>query len=280
MAKYNYTDADYNAFNTKIAKLEKLCKERADWETKELAASNKRRNAILAECYDIVAEFKKERKQQALLDQYLADKGVKVQSNTSLETKIVKMVFPNASRQSAHSYSVALRVALKRNKTSKELHTWIEAQGGIDAISLHTKATDETAQQKASRLRTYGIDVIEAQDALMTVNKTQTKKIAADVDADDFVLLLSIKQANGTMAVVQAVPDANKTLQNKALEAIGKKAEADGDAEKLKNKNKEDQKAFAAGKAASAKAAAKKMAAKKAAAKPKTKSTKTATKAA
>ncbi len=209
------------AVSTKITA---LIAERKGWESNELAHSNKRLYEILTSCYRLYKELRGKTKLINQVDKLLSTKGINFQVNTSLPSKIVKLVFGGGRRRNS-VYSVAIRRAHKDGVKPENLTAWIAKMGGVDDIRLNGTSVKQTenAQERRSRLRGYAVNTIVTKPVLGSLPKQEEMP-----DAEDGVVLcMGLVQPNGSINIVQFV---DKSLVPAALEKLGRKIEQDGKA--------------------------------------------------
>lgn len=121
--------------------LQRMEKERLNWETTELAASNKRLYSILKDVYSYYVvmktdESKDVRKAHAdELKKFAELQSYKFMESTHDMTRVVKCVF-GVDRRRVSAYSIALREALHQNIDPEVLPDFIELNGGVEQIRL------------------------------------------------------------------------------------------------------------------------------------------------
>ena len=72
---------------------------RKNWETGTYAAANTELYSLLDRCYALYVELRSERKLIKPLNALLAARNLKPQANTSLATKIVRLVFGDCGKR-------------------------------------------------------------------------------------------------------------------------------------------------------------------------------------
>lgn len=209
---------------TELAKaLEAVQKQRQDWQANAFAASNDKLYAILASalgiCQACIANPDLTDGIDSLLDQF----SLKYSTNTSLELKVVRLVFADRETQTKHkyrllSYARVLNLALEAGQTSTTLPQYIKDQGGIDEIR-------RVASGKKGE--------VEGKQFVSVASKTFTDPNRVGL-FDPFKLLPELKPANGnrySLALIRDNQDGTGTivtglksnsLVHKALEEAGK----------------------------------------------------------
>ncbi|WP_343117240.1 hypothetical protein [Ostreiculturibacter nitratireducens] len=114
-------------------------KQRQDWEANAFAASNDKLYAILASALYICQACVANPDLTNGVDYLLELRGLKFSKNTSLELKVVRLVFADRDTQTKHkyrllSYARVLNLALDAGQTSATLPQFIKDHGGIDEI--------------------------------------------------------------------------------------------------------------------------------------------------
>ena len=138
-----------------LAYVKELKKVRSTWESTLSKASNDALYLILAEClnllmnpdmHDIESSIRR-----CIEDE--CKKGMKkMQKNTTLEAKIVRVVFENMyNRRRVHTYSVVLQEAKRQKITADDLADWIKLYGGIEEIRLNSKPAHQQVKLSQSK---------------------------------------------------------------------------------------------------------------------------------
>lgn len=203
--------------------LEAVQKQRKDWEAGAFAASNDKLYAILAVAYDICQACIANPDLTEGINYWLELRGLKFSKNTSLELKVVRLVFAEPETQDKHkyrllSYARVLNLALEDGQTSATLAQYISDQGGIDEIRRVASG------KKAA---------VDANNFVSVANKNLSDPNQAGL-FDPFKLPPELKPANGnrySLALIRDNQDGTgtiirglktNTLVEKALEEAGK----------------------------------------------------------
>ncbi len=121
--------------------LEAMEQARKNWETNELAASNKRLYSILRDAYSYYLVMKQDpnkgaRQDRALeLERFIKARGYTFMPSTHDMTRVVKCVF-GVDRRRVSAYSIALREALRQGIAAVDLVSFIDENGGVEQIRL------------------------------------------------------------------------------------------------------------------------------------------------
>ena len=112
-----------------------------NWEVTELAASNKRKYAIMTDAYSYYLTMKTDSNKETRA-KYLADLEKFIEQRKYIfsptahdMTRVIKCVF-GMDRRRVSAYSIALREALRQNITAKDLTSFIEQNGGVEQIRM------------------------------------------------------------------------------------------------------------------------------------------------
>jgi hypothetical protein len=213
-----------------------------NWETTELAASNKRKYAILTDAYSYYLTMKtdpiKETRVQYAkdLDQFIESRNYQFSATSHDMTRVVKCVF-GMDRRRVSAYSIALREALRQGVAAKDLTAFIEQEGGVEQIRLGgTKPL--SASVRADKVKA------EVLGAELGMIKFDARFVRADTDwADKQVVIVATYlptgefQANAVIrhdTAVNAALAAVYTQQQAAIRAIAK-AEREAEAQRVAN---------------------------------------------
>ena len=126
---------------TPIGRLQSMEQTTRNWETTELAASNKRLYSIMTDVYTYYQTMKsdpiKETRAQYAndLEKFIEQRKYVFAPSSHDMTRVVKCVF-GADRRRVSAYSIALREALNQKVSTKDLVDFIEQNGGVEQIRL------------------------------------------------------------------------------------------------------------------------------------------------
>ncbi|MDQ2091157.1 hypothetical protein [Marimonas arenosa] len=213
----------FNTYNDVTNALDAARKARKVWEQGVFASSNEKLRALLVSAFDIFQACVANPDLTGGITELLKHFNLKHSKNTSLELKIVRLVFADETTQHKHkqrllSYARVLTLAHEDNQTPATLDQYIQDKGGIDEIrrTKSGKSNELKAQQYA------------------TVAKKQFANTPETGLFDAFKLPPELKPANGnrySLALVRDNQDGTGTivhglntnsLVEKALEEVGK----------------------------------------------------------
>lgn len=238
---------------TPLDRLQSMEQANHNWEVTELAASNKRKYAIMTDAYSYYLTMKTDANKETRA-KYLADLEKFIEqrkyvfSPTSHDmTRVVKCVF-GMDRRRVSAYSIALREALRQNITAQDLTTFIEQNGGVEQIRMGgTKPL--SAKIRAGKVKD---EVIGAELGMI---KFDDRFVQADADwADKQVVIVATYlptgefQANAVIrhdTAVNAALAAVYTQQQAAVRAATK-AERDAETQRIADLKKNAAKVKAA----------------------------------
>ena len=149
--------ADAPTYLDALSYVKELKKVRNTWETTLSKASNEALYEILAEClkllmnpdvYDIESSIRR------CIEDECKKSMSKMQKNTTLEAKIVRVVFDNLyNRRRVHTYSVVLQEAKRQKVSAADLADWITLYGGIEEIRLNAKPAHNQVKMTQSKMK-------------------------------------------------------------------------------------------------------------------------------
>lgn len=225
---------------TPLDRLQSMEQANHNWEVTELAASNKRKYAIMTDAYSYYLSMKtdpiKETRAQYAkdLDQFIESRKYQFSPTSHDMTRVVKCVF-GMDRRRVSAYSIALREALRQGLAAKDLTAFIEQNGGVEQIRLGgTKPL--SAKIRADKVKA------EVLDAELGKIKFDARFVRADADwADKQVVIVATYLPTGEFqanAVIRHDTAVNAALaavytQQQALARAAAKAEHEAEAERL-----------------------------------------------
>jgi hypothetical protein len=133
--------------------LEAVQTKRKDWEAGAFAASNDKLYAILSAAYDVCQACIANPDLTDGITDLLKLHGLQHSSNTSLELKVVRLVFADRDTQSKYkfrllSYARVLNLAQEDRQTPATLAQYIKDKGGIDEIRRTVSSNDKEQDAK------------------------------------------------------------------------------------------------------------------------------------
>lgn len=98
--------------STVVASIDALIQKRITWENGTYKASNDELYALLSDCLELFNEVQLERKLIKRINALLEEREIQMRSNTSLATKIVRLIFGDCGKR-AYTYAKVITVASK-----------------------------------------------------------------------------------------------------------------------------------------------------------------------
>lgn len=204
-------------------KLKAMEQSRHNWETTELAASNKRLYSILFSAYKYYCVMKNDpskevRKEHVeTLEKFIKERNYTFMPSTHDMTRVVKCVF-GTDRRRVSAYSIALREALRQENAPDDLVTFLEENGGVEQIRLGgTKPL--SAKKRAEKVKT------EVTSLELGLIKIDPKLFGADAEwTDKQVVIVATYLPTGEFQVNAVVK--HDTAVNAALAGYYSQKEA------------------------------------------------------
>ncbi len=182
-----------------LSALRRLEDQRKSWETGSFLTSNQEKYAILEECAAFCGELpiSEAKKRSAALEMFHKERGYTYKHEAPLATRVVRAVFGDINRRRVSTYSLVLRQAQKAKILSTDLASWIEAQGGVQEISMSKSDSFISPAQKIEMAKEYfecGID--------LGIAKSEDLSFYADAqDIGSTCVLLAEQQEDGGFAI-------------------------------------------------------------------------------
>lgn len=213
MTKTNKNTLAADAILIKLGDLETA---RINWEEGSYKKSNDELYSILDRCLVLFQQIKNmtdgKRKAIKAIDGALVTRGMKVQKNTSLVTKIVRYVFGDCGKR-AFAYARVILAADANKPENQSLHAYITTEGGIEEIRKK-KDGEPTAIEKREMLIASAEERLTVCVPLMTGFKL-IKEVRPDNDngLNMFVVLFrtddndedSIVYSTGNETIIQSL---------------------------------------------------------------------------
>jgi hypothetical protein len=210
------------AADTVLIKLGDIETARINWENGSYKRSNEDLYAVLNSCLVLFQEIKLmnkgKRKVIKEIDAILSSRGITVQKNTSLVTKIVRYVFGDCGKR-AFTYARVILVADAEKKESESLQAFISGRHGIEEIN-------KTANGKPSAKDTRDALVEEAFRRLENATPLISGITLIDElqPENEMMAVLMRKEPDGTGSIVYR--STNETIINTLLAASERDAKA------------------------------------------------------
>jgi hypothetical protein len=165
-----------------LSYVKKLKFVRNNWENTLSNVSNDALYLILSECYKLVLNpemYDIESSIRRCIEDECKKGMKKMQKNTTIEAKIVRVVFDNMyNRRRVHTYSVVLQEAKRQKVTPESLADWIKLYGGIQEIRMNAKPAHQ--QVKIPRPKTKLTE--EQRDQLKEAEEEQLRRSLESFD--------------------------------------------------------------------------------------------------
>lgn len=211
-----------------VNKIDELAKKRVTWEEGTYKASNAELCALLDECYAIYDEARVNKALAKRIGQLVEERKLTVQENTSLATRIVRLVFGNCGKR-AYSYAKVLTVAADEKRENESMQTFINNRNGIENIRRQ-KADGATDAELKAEYVDYADEVLSAGKAIV-----EGIEATGDMEADEkanyrFAVALLRTDGKGKASIVYTTNAAS--VVRTALINAGKKLKTQFEAEK------------------------------------------------
>ena len=201
MTKSNKNTLAADAILIKLGDLETA---RINWEEGSYKKSNDELYSILDRCLVLFQQIKDmtdgKRKAIKAIDGALVTRGMKVQKNTSLVTKIVRYVFGDCGKR-VFAYARVILAADANKPENQSLHAYIIAAGGVEEIR---KAAQPGAEPKPDRetLINRAEERFENAPPLISGIKLIDELQPNSGTGQELVAVLMRKEPDGTASIV------------------------------------------------------------------------------
>jgi hypothetical protein len=208
----------------------KIATKAATWNSTSYKKATDELFALLSDCYGAVADIRKQGPVMVReLNKVLTANGITFNDGTSLETRVVRVVFGNIGKR-AQIYARVLRNADEQSVEPTVFTQWLVEQGGVEAVRKQHKGLTPS-QVKAQR-------VAKAEKALPRVKAKQLSN-APKLDGCDYVLAL-VQHTNGKQRIVGFCE--NTTLVKQVLAKVADEAEKQAITNTLADTERENRK--------------------------------------
>lgn len=222
---------------------------RIKWQNGTYAAANAELYNVLADCLDLFTAVRRSYELPKGVNALLEDRGLKGNASTSLELKIVRLVFADEhtttqAQNRLFGYARVIRAAADAKQTGATLAKFIADNHGIDEIRRVSKTGINSVQKLKSEIEQARAELITPSDTEL-YSSFDLLDALQPKDGEHFSLALVRKNADGTgsivfgtnnvAAVTSVLAIAGKTLKADAIKALELTAEQC--AEETRNKN-------------------------------------------
>ena len=168
----------------------------------------------------------------ALLD----EREIQMRSNTSLATKIVRLIFGDCGKR-AYTYAKVITVAAAEKPAMQSMQTFIANAGGVEEVRRNNPDKVNASVQRTER-KQYAETVLDVRKPIVSTKIEMTDELEPSSNS---VLPLSIalvrKNRDGSGSIVFGT--ANQAVLNKVLEIAGKQLQEIEDAAKASDARSE-----------------------------------------
>lgn len=204
-----------------------IAKRAETWHNTSFKKATDELYAMISDCYATVTDIRKQGTGTVReLNKVLTQNGIVFNEGTSLETRVVRVVFGEIGKR-AQIYARVLRNAKEQSVNPTVFETWLREQGGVEAVRKQYKGLTPK-QVKAQR-------VAKAEKALPRIKAKQLSN-APKVDGSDYVLAL-VQHTNGKQRIVGFCE--NVALIKHALAKLADDAEKQALTNSLANSERE-----------------------------------------
>jgi hypothetical protein len=217
-----------------IATVNELVEKRIRWEQGTYAAANAELYSILGDCLDLYVKIKRSYDLPKGVNALLDERGVTYNASTSLELKLVRLVFADANtapqlQNRLFSYARVIRVAADANQSGITLAKFIADNHGIDEIRRAGKDGVSAADKQKAQIDHARIQLLERGAAELFSNFALPDTLEPNV-GEHFSLALVRKNPDGTGSIVFGTSNtaavetvlaiAGKNLKGEAVKAV------------------------------------------------------------
>lgn len=230
-------------------KIDAAVQKRIKWQNGTYAAANAELYNVLADCLDLFTTVRRSYELPKGVNALLEDRGLKSNASTSLELKIVRLVFADEhtatqAENRLFGYARVIRAAADANQTGATLAKFITDNHGIDEIRRVSKTGINSVQKLKSEIEQARCELITSSNTEL-FSSFELPHALQPKDGEHFSLALVRKNADGTgsivfgtnnvVAVNSVLAIAGKTLKADAIKAV--ELTAEHRAEEMRKKN-------------------------------------------
>lgn len=210
---------------TIATELTKLSEEFSRWHKK----SRPELYEILAGCFQLALEIKKDDEKAKELEKYLTENSVKPDSRSTVYHKVIRSVVGKNQHSRVHRYGKVLKKAGSASVKPPDLAKWIEDREGIGKISEDNLPETKKSPVKAKSQPDHNQQaLIERGQRRLERCETLVKfsRIPSIPKDTKFVLLVGEISTSDKIDLKKFLPD--QSALNDILSAAGKQDAADG----------------------------------------------------
>lgn len=214
--------------NTKVAvatEIETLSHARKAWEEGTYKKNKEELYQLLDDCLKFYLNIRSNKKKCKALNALLNDKGIKFNLSTSLQTRIVRLVFGAHCRKRAYAYARVITVAADEKKPTVSMPDFIDGRGGIEEIR-RTKQNGKSPADVRKENIEFAVKDLEKSQALTQPFKVEAsrREQPEDTTHDLFVAIMR-QESDGSYSLVYET--SAHSVVNTALAQAGKDKGAD-----------------------------------------------------
>lgn len=150
---------------TLVSRIDELASKRKAWENGTYKASNEELCALLDECFTLYMEVRMDRTLIKRVGGLLAERGLKTQTNTSLATRIVLLVFGDCGKRK-YTYARVLMIAAEEKRENESMLTFVNNARGIENLRRR-QVVGQTAKELNEQLCEFAYSQLASGQALI-----------------------------------------------------------------------------------------------------------------
>ncbi|MBF9045919.1 hypothetical protein LSUCC0031_02205 [Rhodobacterales bacterium LSUCC0031] len=186
--------------------IDDIVEKRIRWEQGTYAAANAELYSILGDCLDLFIALKRRMDVSKEVNALLDLRGITYNTATSLELKLVRLVFASANTASRienrlFSYARVIRVAADAKQTGATLAQFIAERHGIDEIRRVNKDGVTSADKQKAQVELARTKLLTPSDSELFTNFDLPDPLQPKA-GEQFSLALVRKNADGTGSIV------------------------------------------------------------------------------
>lgn len=207
-----------------VGEANKLSGLREQFETQELARSNKALYGILTNVYELFCKATADgciKESVIEMRKQLKLRGIKVQTNSPALTVFVRFIF-NSDRKRAYNYASTLMAAAQAEVKPEHLTTFIEGKNGVEECKKEYKMKEETKLRKDA-IKSASIEVVEIINNMPAAERITLSNASVDLsDGTQFAFIVARCVGNGEFDLLKVIPKTSKAMQSAAVKELAK----------------------------------------------------------